>query len=210
MVTEREYNRLISISRNKYPDCYEDIVHDAILLGFDFEGCIQRLKGLSYNYFTVKEVDLTDKYEEKVCIKCNKSLPIAYFPVYRLKNLTSTKNVCTDCKSIQDAEYREQHKDEYRLYKREWNRNNKDRVAVYSENYWKNFKEVKQEYNKQWWKDNPEKAKEYRTKYRENNREKYLESLKSWRNKNPEKVKEYRNKYYAKKKLEKQLSLLNL
>lgn len=151
MVTEQEYNRLISISRNKYPDCYEDIVHDAILLGLDFEGCIQRLKGLSYNYFTVKEVDLTDKYEEKVCIKCNKCLPISCFGIYQIKNITSTRNVCLSCDSvIQKNNYSK------------WIENNPE----YHKEYYKNNREYRIAYAKQWKKNNPDKVKEEKARYR--------------------------------------------
>ncbi len=123
-----EYNNLLSIAKNRFPNCYEDIVHDALLLGLDFEGSKQKLKSLSYDYFTINEVDLTKKYEEKVCIKCNKCLPIACFGIYKKPHMISTRNVCKECKRIQEEN---------------WVNNNKERVKenkrLYMSKNWKKY-----------------------------------------------------------------------
>ncbi|MDV4024430.1 hypothetical protein CMT52_08795 [Elizabethkingia anophelis] len=150
MISEQEYNKLISIARTRFPNCYEDVVHDAVLLGLSFNESIQRLKVLSFNYFTVNEVDLTDKYEEKVCIKCNKCLPISCFSIYKIKNITSTRNVCLSC----DSNMR---KKSYSI----WLGNNPE----YHKEYYKNNREYFIGHVKQWKKNNPDKVKEQKARY---------------------------------------------
>lgn len=184
MISEQEYNKLISIARSRFPNCYEDVVHDAVLLGVSFDECAKRLKGLSFNYFTVNEVDLTDKYEEKVCIKCNKCFPISCFGIYKTKNITSTRNVCLSCNSVL----------QYKSYQR-WLENNHE----YSKQYYKDNKEYRVAYSKQWKKDNPE----YHKQYYKDNRECRIAYAKQWKKDNPDKVKEQKARYRAKKKLEK-------
>ncbi|MCT4238444.1 hypothetical protein [Elizabethkingia anophelis] len=182
-ISTSEYNKLLSIAKSRFPNCGNDIVHDAILLGLDYNGCLKELKGFSYNYKTANEVDLSQKYEEKVCIKCNKNLPISCFKVYKIKNTISTYNVCIECR----AEYN-------RAFSREYYHKNKEKCIEKNRNYKKN---------------NQEKVKATRKEYVENNKEKILEIHRNWVKNNPEKMKEYNIRRVKKNKLAKNLTIQN-
>jgi hypothetical protein len=196
MISEQEYKKLISIARSRFPNCYEDVVHDAVLLGVSFDECAKRLKGLSFNYFTVNEVDLTDKYEEKVCIKCNKCFPISCFGIYKIKNITSTRNVCLSCNSVSQ-------KNSYS----KWVKSNREHLTKYQKKYhkeyYKNNKEQMLEYGKQWRENNKEYVTEYAKKWRSENSDYRKEYFKEWYAKNKKKKNDYTSRYRAKKKLEK-------
>lgn len=61
-------------------------------------------------------------------------------------------------------------------YRREWRKNNPDKVR---------------QYNAKFRAENPDKVRQYAKKWRDENPEKHKESLKKWREENPEKVKQY-------------------
>ncbi|OBS12811.1 hypothetical protein ATE49_15345 [Elizabethkingia miricola] len=191
-ISTSEYNKLLSIAKNRFPNCYEDIVHDAILEGLNFEECQRKIKTFSYKYKTISEVDLTALYQEKVCIKCNKCYPIAFFDVYKKENVTSTYNICKDCVNKRTLEWRANNRVKVRKYNKKWYDNNKESKLRYNENYRLQNNDRVKEYVKQWKANNKERVKEHSKKWYANNREYMIE---------------YSRKYREKKKLTKELSI---
>ncbi|MDV4024914.1 hypothetical protein CMT52_11280 [Elizabethkingia anophelis] len=182
MISEQEYNKLISIARSKFPNCYEDVVHDAVLLGLSFDECAKRLKWLSFNYFTVNKVDLTRKYEEKACIHCNRCLPISCFRIYTAKNLISTRNVCIDCCSKNDKKWNSENPDYHREYLKEWRKRNPKKVKKHNSDNYINNKDKIKEGQQKWQSENKMYRKEYFKMWRRGikiNKEMYLQNLKN-------------------------------
>lgn len=104
-----DYNKLIIIARSIDPVNYMDIVHDHILDG-------KPMKGIKYDYLTVKEYDTTvSEGTQKVCCLCNEILPIACFNLFISKGKTYTGNQCKKClikkknKSDNYIEYQKQY-----------------------------------------------------------------------------------------------------
>lgn len=120
MITIEEYNELLYIAKYQHPSCYLDIVHDAISLGLNFKECLKKFKSLSHNYVTIKELNLLNEFTEKVCIKCNTVLPIAYFNIRRDKNILTTRNICKECANAQC---------------RKWSKENPDKIEAYRDKY---------------------------------------------------------------------------
>lgn len=120
MISIKEYEELLRISKFQHPNCYMDIVHDSILLSSNYKDCMKAFKKLSHEYATIKDINLLNEFSEKTCIKCNNVLPIAFFPIKKDKNITTTRNVCRDC-------INKQHRD--------WSKNNNDKISVYRDSY---------------------------------------------------------------------------
>ena len=69
--------------------------------------------------------------EIKICSKCKKELPVVNFTIKnRIKN--KFESWCKQCKAEAQRErlrkYSDERKEEIRLYKREWFKNNKDKI----------------------------------------------------------------------------------
>ena len=102
----------------------------------------------------------------------------------------------------------------YKQNKKQYRKNNKEKISEYGKQYHKDNKEKIAEYKKQYHKDNKEKIAEYRKnnkeklaeygkQYRKDNKEKIAEDQKRWRKDNKEKIAERMKQYYKnKKKLE--------
>ncbi|OBS12556.1 hypothetical protein ATE49_04865 [Elizabethkingia miricola] len=164
-ISTSEYNKLISIARSKFPNCYEDVVHDAVLLELDFKGCLSKIKGFSYSYRTVKEVDLTNNYQEKVCTKCNKCLPIAFFALKESRNVIYTRNVCKTCINIQQKEWRNNNPEKFKKSRRAYDERNKEQKRARNKKWEDKNRDYRKEYMRQWYVKNKKKKDEYTVQY---------------------------------------------
>jgi RNase P subunit RPR2 len=91
------------------------------------------------------------KYQKLYCTKCNKELDphVEMDANTRKKLIKSTTKVCNECKEKHDkfinrekqARWRENNRDEYNAYMREWRKKNKER--------WKEIKQRSKENNSQ-------------------------------------------------------------
>jgi len=84
--------------------------------------------------------------------------------------------------------------------KKEWCKDNPEKVKAISKKYCENNKEKAKERQKKWRENNPEKAKENQKKWRENNREKAKENSKIFYEKNKDKINTKTKIYYEKNK----------
>lgn len=81
----------------------------------------------------------------KTCIKCSETKTQDLF--------MKGRNICKMCKSLYDKKYREKRGEEYRAQKRQYYRDNKEKVLITA---------------KRWKENNPEKAKLFFRNYRKN------------------------------------------
>lgn len=103
----------------------------------------------------------------KTCTKCSQSLPLHQFGLRYGKPLAR----CRQC--IRD-------------YKKEWERQNPEKLARYSQTYHAKNPNLKSEWNRNWRKKNAEHRSEYLKKYREDNKETIAYKSKLRRNRNIE------------------------
>lgn len=75
-------------------------------------------------------------------------------------------------------------KEERKEYKKEWVKNNPDKMKKYRKKYYETHKEQFNEYQKRWNEKNKEKVKEMHHNYYLNNKEKFYEKHKEWSKKN--------------------------
>ena len=80
----------------------------------------------------------------------------------------------------------------YKQNKKQWRKDNKEKIAEQKKQYRKNNKEKIAEDMKQYRKDNKEKIAEYQKQYHKNNKEKIAEYQKQYHKDNKEKIAEYR------------------
>ena len=90
-------------------------------------------------------------------------------------------------------QYREQHKEQIKEQRKEYNIQNKKKIDENNKQYYQNNKKKVNEYREQ----NKQKIKEQKKQYREKqDKEKIKEYMKQYREQNKEKIKEQRKKYY--------------
>ena len=98
-------------------------------------------------------------------------------------------------------------------YRREWRKNNPDKIKAQQQRHYYNNREKEIERVKAYNKNNRDNKKKYDKKYKNDNLEKILDQQKLWKRRNKEKVKLYDLRKYIKRKykisIEEYLSLLD-
>ena len=141
-----------------------------------------------------------DKYLlAKKCTSCGK------WKVASTVNFNKSKNgrfgllsQCKECVAEYKRQWRKNNKDKITEYYRQ--KDNKDKVAEYNRQYCDNNKDKVTEYRRQWNKDNPNKVAEYKRRYYDNNKDKLIEYNRQWRKNNKDKVAEISRKQSEKRR----------
>jgi hypothetical protein len=144
--------------------------------------------------------------ETKQCSSCGRELSIDMFHV-RSGSKDGHTNICKECKSKQDKEYRaknkdilkekskkyrEENKDIINLRKREYYQEHRDEILLKSAEYRETHKEQKAETDKRYAQANKEKIQQYQKEYRDSHKVLNSEYQKQYREKNKEKLAEYK------------------
>lgn len=123
----------------------------------------------------------------KKCSKCGKLLVAHVGNFYKKAGKYGVGNICKQCASEINKQYRDTHKEQMKEYKKQYYENNKEEIIEKSKQKYKEHREEKRQYSKQYYENNKEKRKQYY----ENNRERILQVKKQWKLKNPDKVFNY-------------------
>ena len=97
-------------------------------------------------------------------------------------------------------EYRKDNKEKISKYKKEYYEDNKEKISNYQKDYYDDNKEKILKNRKEYRKDNKEKISEYNKEYYKNNREKLSKQHKEYNKNNREVILKYSNKYREKNK----------
>ena len=117
---------------------------------------------------------MAKNYKEKICEVCGK----VFIPT------SSNQKTCSsECKKIK-----------YKEYKKEYNKQWRERNEDYHKQWYEQNKEYRKDYHKQWRKRNEEYRKEYYKQWREQNKEQNKEYQKQWRKQNREYQKQWRER----------------
>ena len=113
----------------------------------------------------------------KKCTKCGELL------VAWKGNFTSKKGgkykLKASCKQC-DKKDREKNREERIIKKRQWNKDNKERISEYNKQYREEHKEYFQEYGKQYREEHKEEIVEYKKQYYEEHKEEIVEYKKQY------------------------------
>ena len=131
----------------------------------------------------------------KTCTKCK----IEKLEVEFCKERSAKDGLQTKCKRC-DKIYREQNIERIDTYKKNYYKNNKEKIAESHRIYDKKNKESVNAYRKEYYKKNKEKMDESSRVYRENNRDRAAEMEKKWRDSNVEAVRESKRLYKIRKR----------
>ena len=142
----------------------------------------------------------------KKCYVCERELPIEMF-----HKKSSSKdgycNICKECKSDRDKEYRDKNKDilkekskqkrlenqdAIKAKKRQYYQKHKDEISLKAAEYRQTHKEQKAAADKRYAQDNKEKIQQYQKEYRETHKLSNAEYQKQYRTKNKDRLDEYK------------------
>ena len=107
---------------------------------------------------------------------------------------------CKECRAEYNRQYYQEHKDEITEKKRQWNKDNPDKVAEITRKYYQEHKDEIAEYKRQWRKDNLDKVVEYNRQWNKDNSDKLAEYHRQWKKDNPDKMAEYRKRQNKKRR----------
>lgn len=92
------------------------------------------------------------------------------------------------CKSCYNAWYLQEHKEERRIYNKQWLQENPGKMSLYNRRNYEKHREKRLTWQKQYRQDNPEKVKKSKRRYQVAHRKEYNLYKSDWRQENPGKV----------------------
>jgi len=121
----------------------------------------------------------------KKCTKCKLDKEITCFGK-RADNNDGLMYHCKECRKESKKEYRKENKDKIRESYKKYQKENKDKIR---------------EYDKEYRKENKDKIKEQKKKYYKENKDKVVERVKEYYKENKDKIKERQNEYLKNRRL---------
>jgi hypothetical protein len=125
--------------------------------------------------------------ETKICRVCK--------IVKNIEEFRTNTNLCKNCASNYDKEYREKNKEKKVAYFQRYYIEHKEEKQEYGKKYYEENKEYLQEENKKRYEDNKEKILEKQKIYYEENKKEIAEKTKIYAKNNEEKIKSYQKQY---------------
>lgn len=201
-MTSKQYNELRDISRRKFNENGDDILHDLILkFPNDFEKIKAYLLTQNYLYFKYEFTEQRTQREhelfrsEKQCACCKEIKKACEFYVLNKPTGKELHSYCKECSNKKSKEYRDKNRDKINEKARKYRAKNKDIMYARTRRWNAENRDYKIEYSRKYYAKNKaifsEKSKEYYQKNKERIKKKKAE----WRIKNKEKIKEYKREY---------------
>jgi hypothetical protein len=132
--------------------------------------------------------------EKKVCIKCKEEKELTEF--YYRKDTNKFFNTCKLCKNKIKKEYYKNNKEKICVINKEYKENNKEKVIKWDKEYREKNKELIKVKKKEYYKNNKEKICVINKEYRENNKELINEKKLKYYYDNKESINEKQKLYY--------------